>query len=190
MIVLASQSPRRAELLRRLGLAITVDPAHVDESLRPEESPAAYAERLAREKAVAVAPRHPGQPVLGADTVVVLGGEVLGKPGSPAEAEAMLARMAGRAHTVITAVALVHDGRAGVRRDETTVWFRPLDADTISAYVATGEPLDKAGGYGLQGYGALLVERIEGDYFGVIGLPLRLVGDLLAEAGMPYRFTR
>jgi septum formation protein len=190
MIVLASGSPRRTQLLALLGIAHQVDPAQVDETPLPDETAVPMAARLARAKAREVAARHPGCEVLAADTVVVLDGVMLGKPATPAEAEAMLGRLAGREHRVVTAVALARDGRVWERHDETRVWFRPLDGATIRAYVATGEPLDKAGGYGLQGFGAVLVERIEGDCFGVIGLPLRLVVDLLAEAGRPYRFTR
>jgi septum formation protein len=190
MIVLASGSPRRTQLLGLLGIAHEVDPAHVDEAPLPGEAPVPMAARLARAKALEVAARHPGREVLAADTVVVLDRTILGKPASPAEAERMLGRLAGREHRVVTAVALARDGRVWERHDETRVWFRPLDRETIREYVATGEPLDKAGAYGLQGLGAVLVERIEGDCFGVIGLPLRLVVDLLAEAGRPYRFTR
>jgi len=191
MIVLASASPRRTQLLALLGIAHRVDAAHdVDETPRPGEDPEALARRLAEEKADGVAHRHPGVPVLAADTVVVLDGEVLNKPADAAEAESMLALLAGREHVVVTAVALAHDGRVDVRIDRTRVRFRPLSPEMIRAYVATGEPLDKAGAYGLQGYGAVLVERIEGDCFGVIGLPLRLVVDLLEAAGRPYRFTR
>jgi septum formation protein len=190
MIVLASGSPRRTQLLALLGIAHEVDPAHVNEQPLHGEAPAAMAVRLARAKALEVAARHRGRDVLAADTVVVLDGAILGKPASRAEAEAMLGRLAGREHWVITAVALARDGSVWERHDETRVRFRPLDGETIRAYVATGEPLDKAGAYGLQGLGAVLVDRIEGDCFGVIGLPLRLVVDLLAEAGRPYRFTR
>jgi len=189
MIVLASASPRRTQLLSLLGIAHEVDAGHdVDETPGPTETPAALAVRLARAKAEAVAARHPDRLVLAADTVVVLEGAILGKPVNPADAEAMLARLAGREHEVVTAVALA--GPDGIRQrvDRTRVRFRPLDAETIRRYVATGEPLDKAGSYGLQGYGAVLVERIEGDPFGVIGLPVRLVVDLLAEADAPYRF--
>ena len=188
MIVLASQSPRRTALLTMLGIAHEVEPAAIDETPRPGETPEALAVRLALTKAATVAVRRPGRLVLGADTVVVLDGVILNKPGSPAEAEAMLAQMSGREHQVVTAVALARDGETWSRLDVTRVWFRPLHAETIRAYVATGEPLDKAGSYGLQGYGGLLIERIDGDCFGVIGLPLRLVADLLAEAGAPYRF--
>ena len=191
MIVLASASPRRTQLLSLLGIGHMVDAAHdVDETPLPGEDPVALAGRLARAKALAVAPRHPHTPVLAADTVVVLDAEILGKPADAAEAEAMLGRLAGRTHDVVTAVALGADGRVDVRADRTHVHFRPMSPALIRDYVATGEPLDKAGSYGLQGFGAVLVDRIEGDCFGVIGLPLRLVVDLLEAAGRPYRFTR
>jgi septum formation protein len=190
VIVLASGSPRRTTLLSLLGIAHEVDPAQVDETPRPGEAARDLADRLAREKASSVAVRHPGRLVLAADTVVVLEGEALGKPADPAEAAAMLRRLAGREHTVITAVALARNGDLWEQRDETRVRFRPLDDRTIADYVATGEPFDKAGAYGLQGYGSVLVERIEGDCFSVMGLPLRLVTDLLAAADRPYRFGR
>lgn len=191
MIVLASASPRRTQLLRLLGIAHEVDARHgVDETPQPGEAPDALAVRLARAKAAAVAGRHPGRPVLAADTVVTLEGDLLGKPSTEREAEAMLTRLAGREHVVVTAVALALDGGLWDRVDRTRVRFRSLAPQMIRDYVATGEPMDKAGSYGLQGYGAALVERIEGDCFGVIGLPLRLVVELLDAAGRPYRFTR
>ena len=189
-LVLASQSPRRRDLLQMLGIPHVVAPVDLDERRLPNESPETYATRLAREKALAGATRHPGRWVLGADTVVVLDDELLGKPESAADAAAMLARMSGRHHEVVTGVALARDGSASIRLDRTTVWFRELDAARIAAYVATGEPLDKAGSYGAQGMGAVIVDRIEGDYFGVIGLPVRLVVELLEEAGLDYTFTR
>jgi septum formation protein len=173
-----------------LGIRHEIDAAHIDEDPRPGEVAEALATRLAREKAQAVASRRSGQWILGADTVVVIDGDILNKPTSPADAERMLTRLAGRDHQVVTAVALVRDGVVHQARDVTRVWFRPLSADLIRAYVATGEPLDKAGAYGVQAAGAALVERIEGDFFGVMGLPLRLVVDLLGLAGMPYSFTR
>ncbi len=190
MIVLASSSPRRHQLLDMLGISHLVDPARIDERSHPAEVPQQTATRLAREKALVVAPRHPGKAVLAADTLVLLGEEVLGKPASASEAEEMLGRLAGREHRVVTAVALAHDGHVTDRCDVTRVWFRPLGPELIRAYVQTGEPLDKAGSYGVQGYGAVLVERIEGDFFGVMGLPLRLMIDLLESAGLGYRFTR
>lgn len=173
-----------------LGITHEVDPSDIPEHALPGESAEATAVRLAREKAAQVARRHAGRWVLGADTLVALGEQVLGKPGTPAEAEAMLGRLQGAEHRVVTAVALVQNGAAHERHDVTRVWFRRLTPAQIRAYVATGEPLDKAGAYGVQGYSAALVERIEGDFFGVMGLPLRLVVELLDRAGMPYNFTR
>jgi septum formation protein len=190
VIVLASSSPRRRLLLEMLGIPHQVDPSDVPEVALPGESAEQVAVRLAREKALQVAARHPGARVLAADTVVVLGSRLLGKPASPAEACRMLADLSGREHRVITAVALAHGGSVEQRHDVTRVWFRPLTPETIEAYVATGEPMDKAGAYGVQGYGAVLVERIEGDFFSVMGLPVRLVAELLEVAGVPYRFTR
>jgi septum formation protein len=173
-----------------LGIPHVVDPADIDERQGPEEQPETFAVRIAREKAQQVARRHKGEPVLAADTVVVVDSVTLGKPRSPGEAVEMLARLTGREHQVVTAVALVYEGRVHERCDITRVWFRPLALDDIRAYVATGEPLDKAGAYGVQGKGSVLVERIEGDFFGVMGLPLRLVVELLAAAGLAYSFTR
>jgi septum formation protein len=190
VLILASRSPRRRQLLEMLGIAHDVDPADVPEDPAPGEAGEALAIRLAREKAVQVAARHPGELVLGADTVVALGDRLLGKPASPAEAARMLGVLSGREHRVVTAVALARDGAVAERHDVTRVWFRPLTAAAIAAYVATGESLDKAGAYGVQGYGAALVERIEGDFFGVMGLPVRLVVELLEAAGRPYRFSR
>jgi septum formation protein len=191
MITLASSSPRRRHLLEMLGIAHEVIPADVDERPRPGEEPDVMAGRLAAEKARSVWQRHPERPVLAADTVVVIGGEILGKPRDEADAQRMLALLSGRDHRVITAVALAtSDGVILQQCDVTRVWFRSLTPELIEAYVATGEPLDKAGSYGVQGVGAVLVDRVEGDFFGVMGLPLRLVVSLLESAGMPYRLTR
>jgi septum formation protein len=189
-LILASSSPRRHQLLDMLAIPHTIDAADLDETPLANEHAEAMARRLAREKAAVVAARNPGRWVLGADTVVVLEGKMLGKPASPADAESMLGRLAGREHQVVTAVALVRNGTVHEACDVTRVRFRPIGPDLIRAYVATGEPLDKAGAYGVQGVGAALIQRIEGDFFGVMGLPLRLVVDLLALAGMPYSFTR
>jgi septum formation protein len=167
-----------------LGLPFVVAHTDVQELRLPRESPAAYARRLARDKARAV----PGAWVLGADTIVLLGDDVLEKPADAEEAFRMLQRLAGRRHEVITAICLVADGVEYEAADTTTVIFRAVDASFLRAYVATGEPLDKAGAYGIQGYGAALVERIEGDFFSVMGLPVRLVLDLLARAGWKYSF--
>ena len=190
MIILASRSPRRQRLLDMLGVEYEVDPAEIEERAQPGELPESMAVRLAREKAAVVASRHPDMPILAADTLVVLGDVVLGKPVSPEDAERMLGMLSDRQHRVITAVALTVGGNTSERLDVTKVWFRQLDEDLIRSYVATGEPLDKAGSYGVQGRGAILVRRIEGDFFGVMGLPLRLVVALMESAGVPYRFTR
>jgi septum formation protein len=186
VLVLASGSPRRRQLLEMLGIPIEVRPPHIPEVRNPGESPQAYVERLAREKAASVA----GPLVLGADTTVVVDGEVLEKPVDAADALRMLRRLQGRVHQVITAIALKTPDSTLRATDVTAVTFRAADDDVLRAYVATGEPMDKAGAYGIQGYGAALVERIDGDFFGVMGLPVRLVLDLLARAGHPYRFGR
>ena len=185
-LVLASSSPRRRQLLEMLGLTVEVRPPHIVEVRRADESPRDYVERLAREKAAAV----PGTLVLAADTTVVVDGEVLEKPADEADALRMLERLAGRTHEVITAIALRTDGGTLQATDVTRVTFRAADQALLRDYIATGEPMDKAGAYGIQGYGAALVEGIEGDFFGVMGLPLRLVLDLLAQAGHPYRFGK
>jgi septum formation protein len=186
--VLASQSPRRRELLRLIGIAHEVVPADLDESLLPGEEPVAHAERLARAKAAAVAATHPHAAVIGADTIVVLDGVILGKPADRAEAARTLRRLSGRTHTVHTAVAVARDGRVESGVESVEVTFRPLSDAQIAAYVATGEPMDKAGAYGIQGYGAVIVERVHGDYFAVMGLALgRLVG-LLERMGLSYTF--
>ena len=190
MIVLASGSPRRRALLEGLGIEHKVDPAHVDERPEPGELPESLAVRLATDKARAVSANHPGSVVLAADTLVVVDGHILGKPVDDVDAMRMLGALSGREHRVITAVAVARDGAVDARFEVTRVWFRRLTDQTIRDYVATGEPLDKAGSYGLQGFGGVLVERIDGDYFCVIGLPIGLTVDLLGAMGEPYRFTR
>jgi len=189
-LVLASGSPRRKQLLEMLGLPFRVVATGVDETRQSSELPEAYVVRLAREKARVVAARERGELVLAADTTVVLRGEIFEKPSTPAEAEAMLGRLQGRTHRVMTAVAVALDGRLEHALDVTEVTFRRLSGDAIAAYVATGEPMDKAGAYAIQGKGAALVEGIRGDFFGVMGLPLRLALELLERFGLPYRFTR
>lgn len=190
MIVLASGSPRRRQLLEMLGLAFRVVSPDVDESREASELPEAYVTRLARAKATAVAGREPDAVVLGADTTVVLRGTIFEKPATPAEAVEMLRQLEGRKHQVMTAVAVARDGRVEHALDVTDVTFRPLTEAQIAAYVATGEPLDKAGAYAIQGKGAALVEGIRGDFFSVMGLPVRLALELLERFGVPYRFTR
>lgn len=187
-VILASQSPRRRELLTLVGIAHQVDPADVDESVVPGERPDAYVERLAREKARTVAARHAGALVIAADTTVVHGGTILGKPADVAEAEAMLARLSGHTHEVFTGMAVVRGDRVASAVERVEVTFRDLTADEIRAYVATGEPMDKAGAYGIQGWGATIVERIHGDYFSVMGLGVRRVVALCAEVGVTYRY--
>lgn len=187
-VVLASSSPRRRDLLDLIGIKHDVRPADVDESIVGGETPADYAERLAREKAEAIAVEG-ADIVIGADTVVVIDGRVLGKPVNEQQAAAMLESLGGRTHTVLTAVAIVVDGRTSSGVEEVTVTFRPLTLEEIDSYVATGEPMDKAGAYGIQGYGATIVERVEGDYFAVMGLPLVRLVRLLAERGIHYDFA-
>jgi septum formation protein len=182
-LVLASGSPRRRAFLEQLGLAFTVTPAELDERVLPGELPAAYVERLAREKAQAVAGRHPGARVLAADTTVVLEDEILGKPADAAEALSMLRGLCGRTHRVLTGVALAGEALRA-RVVETRVVFREASEAELSWYVATGEPLDKAGAYGLQGIGGFLVRRIEGSHSNVIGLPLAETLELLAAEGI------
>lgn len=189
-IVLASGSPRRKQLLEMLRIPFRVIPPDVDEHVLPGEAPNAYVTRLSRAKAQAVVSLAPGDLVLAADTTVVIENEILGKPGSPQDAVRMLERLQGRTHEVLTAVAVARDGELAQALDVSRVTFRPVDRATLEAYVATGEPLDKAGAYAIQGLGAPLIERVEGDFFGVMGLPLRLALDLLARFGRPYRFTR
>jgi len=184
-LTLASSSPRRRQLLEMLGIPVRVVSPNVSEVRRPVETPMDYVERLAREKALAV----PGRLVLGADTTVVVRDEVLEKPVDAVDALRMLKKLQGRTHQVVTSIALVAGETIHQATDVTNVVFRRLDDVFLEAYVATGEPMDKAGAYGIQGYGAALVERIDGDFFSVMGLPIRLVLELLDEAGQPYRFV-
>lgn len=178
-IVLASASPRRAELLRAAGFAFVVDPVDIDESVLQGETPEAYVRRLARAKAQAGADRHPGQTVLGADTVVVIDGRILGKPHDDADATAMLAALSGRVHHVYTAVAVAEGCTVRDDIDVSAVTFAPVGPEDIAAYVASGEPRDKAGAYAIQGWAARFIERLEGSYSGVVGLPVAVVHRLL-----------
>lgn len=185
-IILASNSPRRRDLLRQIGLDFTVEPADVDERALPGESPETYAVRVALEKARVASQRAGAGVVIAADTIVVLDADILGKPADHRDAERMLAMLSGRMHRVITGLAVMDaaTGKALVRVSETKVWFRHLSPDDITWYVGTGEPLDKAGAYGIQGKGALLVSRIEGCYFNVVGLPLSLLFEMLRDLGI------
>jgi septum formation protein len=189
-VVLASGSPRRRELLNLIGIEHEVRPANVDETMRPHETPRRHTERLAREKASAIAKRDPDLITIGADTIVVINRKVLGKPRDTDDAARMLGLLSGREHIVTTAVAVARGKKLRSAIEEVSVRFRRLRDDEIEAYIATGEPMDKAGAYGIQGYGATIVERIEGDYFSVMGLPIvRLIG-LLRDVGVRYRFGR
>ena len=187
-IILASSSPRRTELLRLIRIDHEITPAHVDETQRAEEAPRVYAERLAREKAQAIAREHPDAVVVGADTIVVVDGHVLGKPEDATDAAAMLRHLSGRVHLVDTAIAVARNGAVKSAVEEVEVTFRTLSDAEIERYIATGEPMDKAGAYGIQGYGATIVQRVNGDYFAVMGLPLGLLVRLLREVGVVYDF--
>jgi nucleoside triphosphate pyrophosphatase len=214
-LVLASASPRRRELLTQAGYAFTVRPAHIPEDPRPGEDPIAYVVRLARAKAEAVyreiasgakAPLdHAGvtyglKPipftaadrdlvVLGADTTVTIDGQILGKPEGPEDAARMLRMLSGRTHRVMTGIAVVTDGSAEVAAEVTAVRFLSLSDEEIAGYVATGEPMDKAGAYAIQGRAAKWIPRIEGCYFNVVGLPLALVAAMLESIGEGQRVS-
>ena len=182
LLILASGSSRRQELLRNAGFTFEVRPSSIPEEPRPDETPEAFVQRMAAEKALEVAARSPAESlVLGADTVVVADAEILNKPADPEDARRMLRRLSGRSHQVLTGVCLVKAPRTIEARGEsdTRVWFRPLAEDEIRDYVATGEPLDKAGAYGIQGRASRFVTRIEGCYFNVVGLPVALVDEML-----------
>jgi len=187
-VILASSSPRRRELLALVGIAHEIEPADIDESYRDGEEASAHAERLAREKGASIAVRHPDAIVISADTIVVIDGLVLGKPRDEIDAARMLTMLGGQTHVVLTAVAVHYRGemRSGV--ESVRVTFRPLTRESIRAYIATREPMDKAGAYGIQGFGATLVERIDGDYFAVMGLALARMTDLLESVGVRYDF--
>jgi septum formation protein len=181
MLILASASPRRRELLTQAGYRFDVLPAGIDETRLPGEAPAAYVQRLALEKARALLASHPRATVLGADTTVVLDGEVLNKPADLVEAERMLRSLGGRTHEVHTGIAVVSAGGERCHVETTRVFFGAIAEEDLAHYLATGDSLDKAGAYGIQGYAARWITRIEGDFFNVMGLPIaatvRLLGD-------------
>lgn len=188
-VILASASPRRRELLTLINVAHTVRPADIDESARQGEPPRALAERLAREKASAGAlGADPDAVIVGSDTIVVVDGAVLGKPRDTTEAARMLRRLSGRDHVVMTGVAAQWRGEARSDVVQVGVTFRSLTDDDIARYIRTAEPMDKAGAYGIQGYGATIVDRVDGDYFAVMGLPLNRLVRLFEELGLEYRF--
>ena len=196
MLVLASASPRRQELLRNAGIAFIQESTGIPEIPQPGESPKACAERLARDKARSIFAQRPNDVILSADTVVFVNGEILGKPADAADAARMLRLLSGKQHTVITGVCLT-GGRSleaqnpkletvfeDIRSESTTVTFEGLSGSEIAAYVATGEPMDKAGAYAIQGIASRWISRIEGDYFNVVGLPVSLVHRMLREHGV------
>lgn len=187
-LVLASSSPRRRALLEALGLTFTTASPDVDESLLPGEDPATYVERVARDKAAAI--HEAGDVTLAADTTVVLDGYAIAKPADTAEAEEMLSRLQGRTHRVLTGVALASGSNVHSVVEGTSVTMDELSAETIAWYVGTGEPMDKAGAYALQGIGGTFVDRVDGDPFNVIGLPLAATRRLFEEAGLDlFSFT-
>ncbi len=184
-IILGSQSPRRRELLEKLDLPFTILTADIDETVRPELTPAqAVADISARKAAAILRQASEDDLVITADTIVVLDGQIMGKPHSPEEAEQMLSSLSGRTHQVYTAVTLHSHARQKTEVVCTQVTFRPLDPTEIRAYIASGEPMDKAGAYGIQGRGAVLVSHLEGDYFNVMGLPLCTLCRMLRSFGV------
>jgi len=173
MLILASQSPRRRELLQQAGIPFIAQPANVDETIRPGESPGEYVQRVAHDKAAAIEVSQTDI-VLGADTVVVIDGQILGKPRDAADATRMLETLSGREHAVLTGICLRRAAETILDVAETRVWFLPLTQSEIKEYVATGEPMDKAGAYAIQGLASKFVRRIEGSYTNVVGLPVEL----------------
>lgn len=184
-VILASQSPRRRELLTLVGIAHEVRPADINEDVRPGEHPHAYTERLAIEKAQVIAAREPEAIVIAADTTVVIDRDILGKPVDAADARAMVRRLSGRSHVVMTGIAVARAGRVASAVEEVGVTFRALTDDEIARYVATGEPMDKAGAYGIQGRAAMFIEEIKGSHSGIVGLPLCETALLLRDFGYP-----
>lgn len=195
MLVLASASPRREELLRNAGIPFVVQPTDIPEVPRAAEAPRAFAERMAREKALTVFRQRPDDFVLGADTIVIVDAEILGKPRDAGDAARMLRLLSGRRHQVTTGVCLVgpqprtegqqrESGFEDVRSETTIVTVAALSDDDIRSYISTGEPMDKAGAYAIQGRASRWISHIEGDYFNVVGLPVSLVYKMLRERGV------
>jgi septum formation protein len=185
-VILASQSPRRRDLLTLIGIPHEVRPADIDESYLAGETPPQHAERLAREKAIAI--EAPDAVTIGSDTIVVVDGDVLGKPRDRAHAAEMLRRLSGRSHVVMTGVAVRWRGHVASGLEEVGVTFRALSDRDIERYIDTREPMDKAGAYGIQGYGATIVERVHGDYFAVMGLAVNRMVKLFRDLGLRYDF--
>src|SRR5688572_15391244 len=184
-VVLASQSPRRKELLAVLGIPFSVMPAAIDETPKPGEAPEAFAIRIAREKAIEVSGKVSQSLVLAADTIVTIDGEILGKPSDPKHAAAMLQRLSGRKHSVYTAICMINQlrGETFEELDRTDVWFSSIDEAQIQDYIRREHVMDKAGAYAIQGFASVHIPKIEGSFSNVMGLPLHLVYDLLLRAG-------
>jgi septum formation protein len=180
-LILASASPRRRELLTLAGFDFTIEPAHIDETIHPHESPKEYVQRLALEKARALHARFPDAIVLGADTTVAFGNTVLNKPADARDARNMLLTLSDNVHEVHTGIAVVGEGILRLRVETTRVYFAPIDPTDLETYIASGDPLDKAGAYGIQGFAARWIPRIEGDYFNVVGLPIAATVRLLRD---------
>lgn len=183
-IILASKSPRRQQLLRQLGVAFTVQVPDIDETMDPGCAPADEVARVSAKKAAAVC-CAPDDVVIAADTIVVVDGCILGKPKNEADAARMLRLLSGRAHTVMTGLSVARGGVCQTRVVQTTVWFRTLSQTEIMRYIATGDPMDKAGAYGVQGLAGMFVERLEGDFFSVMGLPICTLSQMLRDCGAP-----
>lgn len=185
-IILASSSPRRQEMLRNLGLKFIIDPSGADESVGDGLKPDAIVEMLAERKAADVASRYPEGVVIGSDTIVVLEGKVLGKPNDEKDAFSMLSSLQGTTHSVFSGLAIIDisSGKKKIGHVETKVKMRPISSDEILRYIASKEPMDKAGSYAIQGLGSIFVEGIVGDYFSVVGLPVRLMAEYLEEFGI------
>lgn len=188
-VILASSSPRRRELLTLIGIPHEVRPADINESLLPGEMPIPHAERLARAKALTIAERNPSAVVIGSDTIVVIDDQILGKPADEGDAHRMLRMLSGKEHAVFTAVAVAAGGEIVSAVERVQVTFRELSDSDIADYIATREPMDKAGSYGIQGYGATIIQKVDGDFFAVMGLPLVRLVDLLKELGIRYSFS-
>jgi septum formation protein len=185
-IILASASPRRKELLEKIGLKFEVEPSDYPEDMRSGLSPDELARAISLEKARVVASRHRNAIVIAADTFIVFRGKIMGKPGTEAEARKMLMRLRGKPHSVITGFTILDtdENRVFTKSVETVVYIKNLTSEEVDAYVKSGEPLDKAGAYAIQGLGSIIVERIEGDYFNVIGLPLSALAEGLKDFGI------
>ncbi len=188
-VILASSSPRRRDLLTLIGIPHEVRPADVNETVLPGEMPVPHAERLARAKALTIAEKHPAAVVIGSDTIVVIDDQILGKPVDEGDAYRMLRMLSGREHTVYTAVAVAVGSEITSAVERVQVTFRELSDSDIADYIATREPMDKAGAYGIQGFGATIIRKVDGDFFAVMGLSLVRLVDLLEKQGIRYSFS-